>query len=274
MNYLEIFKSGSGIHIKKKNRGKFTKSAKAAGESVQEHAHKVMNDPNATALQKKRANFAIQAKKWSHKHQDGGTIKSNYDSASLNETNRSLNIPEQEVEIPDYITLYKTSQYPLISKKKDEYTGTKWSDITITPNGVIRSSYTNSTSLADRNNNPLNIRLTSDMWQGQTGSNKGFVSFKDIAYGYRAGFKNIANQIKKGNNTLQSLINVWAPASDGNNPVNYAKFVSEKTGIGINDRLDPTNKDQMIKLVAAMAHMESGHPANISDIESGWNLLS
>jgi hypothetical protein len=67
-------KSGGSIHIKKKNRGKFTASAKAAGEGVQEHAHKVMNDPNATPLQKKRANFAIQAKKWHHKHQDGGTI--------------------------------------------------------------------------------------------------------------------------------------------------------------------------------------------------------
>ena len=64
-NILRSLKSGgkSPIHIKEKNKGKFTKSAKAAGESVQEHAHKVMNDPNATTLQKRRANFAIQAKK-------------------------------------------------------------------------------------------------------------------------------------------------------------------------------------------------------------------
>ena len=43
------------IKIKKKNRGKFTKAAKAAGESVQEHAHNVLNNPKATKLQKKRA---------------------------------------------------------------------------------------------------------------------------------------------------------------------------------------------------------------------------
>lgn len=54
----------SGIHIKKKNEGKFTDSAKKAGMGVQEYAHKVMNDPDASPLQKKRANFAIQAKKW------------------------------------------------------------------------------------------------------------------------------------------------------------------------------------------------------------------
>lgn len=69
-----FYKSGGTIHIKKKNKGKFTASAKAAGEGVQEHAHKVMNDPNATPLQKKRANFAIQAKKWHRKHQLGGKI--------------------------------------------------------------------------------------------------------------------------------------------------------------------------------------------------------
>lgn len=67
-------KQGGTIKIKKKNRGKFTASAKAAGHGVQEHAHKVMNDPNATPLQKKRANFAIQAKKWHRKHQLGGKL--------------------------------------------------------------------------------------------------------------------------------------------------------------------------------------------------------
>ena len=67
---IPFFKKGGGIHIKKENRGKFTKSAKAAGESVQEHAAHVLSDPNATPLQKKRANFARNAAKW--KHEDGG----------------------------------------------------------------------------------------------------------------------------------------------------------------------------------------------------------
>ena len=62
-NELEIFKSGGKIHIKKKNRGKFTAAAKRAGQSVQEHARSVLNDPNATPLQKKRANFARNAAK-------------------------------------------------------------------------------------------------------------------------------------------------------------------------------------------------------------------
>ena len=71
------------IKIKKKNRGKFTKAAKAAGESVQEHAQSVLNNPKATKLQKKRAQFAVNAKKWHHKDggllmQDGGQILPRY----------------------------------------------------------------------------------------------------------------------------------------------------------------------------------------------------
>ena len=63
------------IKIKKKNRGKFTKAAKAAGQSVQEHAHSVLNNPKATKLQKKRAQFAVNVKKWHHK--DGGLLMQN-----------------------------------------------------------------------------------------------------------------------------------------------------------------------------------------------------
>lgn len=58
--------SEGGIHIKKKNRGKFTKSAKQHGMGVQEYARKVVNDPNATTLQKRRAQFAINARKFKH----------------------------------------------------------------------------------------------------------------------------------------------------------------------------------------------------------------
>jgi hypothetical protein len=52
------------IKIKPENKGKFTASAKKAGKSVQAHAQAVLNDPDATPTQKKRANFARNAAKW------------------------------------------------------------------------------------------------------------------------------------------------------------------------------------------------------------------
>lgn len=72
MNILDLlgipyFKSGSGIYIKDKNKGKFTASAKAHGMGVQEFASKVLNnkeDYSPTLV--KRANFARNVKKFKH----------------------------------------------------------------------------------------------------------------------------------------------------------------------------------------------------------------
>lgn len=56
-----------GIHIKKKNRGKFTASAKRAGMGVQAFASKVLaNKGKYSSTLVKRANFARNASKWKH----------------------------------------------------------------------------------------------------------------------------------------------------------------------------------------------------------------
>ena len=53
------------IRIKPKNRGLFTKKAKAAGQSVQGYAAKVLKPGSgASAATKKQANFARNAKGW------------------------------------------------------------------------------------------------------------------------------------------------------------------------------------------------------------------
>lgn len=58
--------NGGSIHINPANKGKFTASASHAGMGVQQYASHVLNDPNASPLQKKRANFARNAAKWHH----------------------------------------------------------------------------------------------------------------------------------------------------------------------------------------------------------------
>ena len=77
--YYPSFKKGGRIHIKKKNRGKFTESAKRAGMGVQEYAkHVLANKNDYSPIQVKRAAFAkgiggSQIKK--HKHENGGILK-------------------------------------------------------------------------------------------------------------------------------------------------------------------------------------------------------
>lgn len=64
-NAIDLFKKGNKIHIKKANRGKFTKSAKRAGMGVQEYAsHVLANKDKYSSTLVKRANFARNASKW------------------------------------------------------------------------------------------------------------------------------------------------------------------------------------------------------------------
>lgn len=68
MNILEFLKNGSGIHIKEKNKGKFT--SYCGGKVTDECIQKGKNSSNPAI--RKRATFAANARKW--KHQDGGII--------------------------------------------------------------------------------------------------------------------------------------------------------------------------------------------------------
>ena len=55
------------IHINPANKGKFTASANRAGESVGQHITSVLNNPNASTKEKRRAAFAKAARGWAKK---------------------------------------------------------------------------------------------------------------------------------------------------------------------------------------------------------------
>lgn len=62
-NEIEEFKSGGKIHIKKKNRGKFTEYC--GGKVTSECIARGKNSPNPTI--RKRATFAANARRWHKK---------------------------------------------------------------------------------------------------------------------------------------------------------------------------------------------------------------
>ena len=75
MSKIEIFgipylKKGKGIHIKKKNRGKFTEYC--GGKVTDECISRAKKSKNPKL--RKRATFAQNARGWSKKEQDGGTM--------------------------------------------------------------------------------------------------------------------------------------------------------------------------------------------------------
>lgn len=72
MNNIEIFgipylKKGSGIHIKKKNRGKFTEYC--GGKVTDKCIQKAKKSGNSKLV--KRAVFAANSRRWSKKQQGG-----------------------------------------------------------------------------------------------------------------------------------------------------------------------------------------------------------
>lgn len=88
MDILEItnipyYKKGNTIHIKKENRGKFTRSAKEHNMGVQEFATHVLNNKDEySSTLVKRANFAKNSKKF--KHAKGGLICKFQNSGTIN----------------------------------------------------------------------------------------------------------------------------------------------------------------------------------------------
>ncbi|MBV4365924.1 hypothetical protein [Erwinia phyllosphaerae] len=131
-------------------------------------------------------------------------------------------------------------------------------------------------TLANRNNNPLNLRYsTSNNWLGKGGDNgSGFEQFDTPEHGLRAGLKLMRNHINNGDDTLNSLVNRWAPSSDNNDPVQYAQFVSKQTGIPADAKLNPNDPQQMTSIARAMAQKE-GYSGNIDDGQANraWNAV-
>ena len=85
MNILEFLKNGSGIHIKKKNRGKFTSycGGKVTDECIQKGKH------SSNPAIRKRATFAANARKW--KHKDGGVLYIFQEGGKTSWWNKAIN---------------------------------------------------------------------------------------------------------------------------------------------------------------------------------------
>ena len=126
-----------------------------------------------------------------------------------------------------------------------------------------------------RNNNLLNIRISTDKFQGevQPSQDKDFKQFETAAYGYRAAFRILRTYINNyGLNTIRKIISRFAPANE-NHTENYIRVVSERSGIPADDPVYADNREMMIRIVAAMSFVENGVEAQMSDVIQGWELL-
>lgn len=126
-----------------------------------------------------------------------------------------------------------------------------------------------------RNNNPGNIRRSSDRWQGlapvQTDPN--FLQFTAPEWGYRALIKTLQNYRRKhGLQTISELIARWAPNTE-NNTSAYIRSVCQEMQVPDSYVPDIDDKGTMCALAAAISKHENGLPAIMADVERGWELL-
>ena len=126
-----------------------------------------------------------------------------------------------------------------------------------------------------RNNNPGNIRINGDLFQGEVrpSKDKSFKQFETMAYGYRAMFVILRNYIRNYKlDTIRKMISRWAPTNE-NHTENYIKAVSGYAGIPADDPINPYDRDPMIRIVAGMSKVENGVEADMPDVITGWILL-
>lgn len=126
-----------------------------------------------------------------------------------------------------------------------------------------------------RNNNPGNIRLSKDKWQGlsKEQTDKAFFQFVSMEYGYRALIRILQNyRNKNGSKTIADFINRWAPTNE-NNTSSYIRSVCTYMQVPTSFVPDVTDKTTMVLLAEAISQHENGVKAVRLQVEKGWELL-
>lgn len=127
-----------------------------------------------------------------------------------------------------------------------------------------------------RNNNPLNLRISSSAWQGKITPNTdgSFEQFKTLEYGIRAAMVNLRTLISRDHiERVADIIYKWAPPSDNNLTEKYIERVCEIASVGRSDRILAANRTQVCRLLWAMAQVECGQVVPYSSFEKAWLMI-
>ena len=124
-----------------------------------------------------------------------------------------------------------------------------------------------------RNNNPGNIRHGASKWQGMSlqQTDREYIQFDDPVYGIRALTKLLKNyQSRYGLNTIQELINRWAPPSE-NITSSYVEHVARVAGV---DKDAAINVNDYIRPIVEtiIAHENGMNPYSEDQILKGISL--
>lgn len=122
-----------------------------------------------------------------------------------------------------------------------------------------------------RNNNPGNIELSKTSWQGAVqGVDPRFVTFDTPEAGIRALGKNLLTyQDKYGLNTVEGIVNRWAPPGE-NNTGAYVQSVAQAVGVDPKTPLNLRDPATLQNITGAIIqHENGGNPYRPEQIKAG-----
>lgn len=112
-----------------------------------------------------------------------------------------------------------------------------------------------------RNNNPGNIRLSKDKWQGlaKSQTDPEFFRFESPKWGIRALCRVlITYQDDHGCKTIRDFISRWAPPGDNNDTESYIRSVGDAMNRSTTETLNVHRYDDLAPLVNAIIKQENG----------------
>ena len=123
-----------------------------------------------------------------------------------------------------------------------------------------------------RNNNPGNIERSGVTWKGMAADQSAdsrFIVFNSPEYGIRAMARVLKNYMVQGYDTVQKIINRWAPPIE-NDTGAYAKAVARHLGVDSNEELNESYIPHLSELI--MQH-ETGLQPYTSEVNARGVML-
>ena len=125
-----------------------------------------------------------------------------------------------------------------------------------------------------RNNNPGNIELGDESWQGAVPidqqTDDRFVQFISPEYGIRAMAKILDSYARRGIVTIADIISTWAPPNENDTSAYIRAVIADLFGV---DAHTPIYRAQWPGLIAAIIHYENGiQPYDSSTLARGVAL--
>lgn len=119
------------------------------------------------------------------------------------------------------------------------------------------------------NNNPTNIRQSGNIWYGMavTQSDHDYVQFQSPELGLRAACKILLSYAGRGLDTVQSIIDEWAPPIE-NDSTAYVEDACQRTGYTATAHLDMKSPEVLENLLKSIVWHENGEQPYGDDVYS------